>query len=608
MDQVTNEKDLAIVSWVMSRVTEWETHRRTNYDQKWEEYDRLVTGTWSSEDKGRESERSKLISPALAQAVETSTAELEEAIFGRDIWFDIADDVMDEDRSDMAELRVILAEDINRADMESEIRRTIYNGCVYGTGISKITVEDTTDLIPVADIDPLTGLGTTIVESRSRFLVSLRSINPYEFAIEPGARSIEEALGCAHIMSVPRNVVLTKQQRGIYKDGPLGSGTPTQRRHPLEVSSSNNSDNVRLIEYYGLVPKKLLAGAGSILSGDLDDLEMVEATVVIGNDTMLLRASESPMLMKDRPIVAYQHHTVNDSFWGKGIAKSGYNAQKALDSELRGRIDAMAMTIHPMIGVDATMIPRGFKPEIKPGKMWLSNGDPRSAFLPMTAGSVSPSTFSQSADLERMVTMATGVADNGAPSNVNAQNTTASGFSMANGGMVKRLKRSLRNIETQYLSKIIKKAAFRYMQFSPERYPVMDYQWKTLTGLGMIAREVEQQQLTQLLSLTPQDSPVFGVLLQGIVENSSLTNKLELTAALQQQLAPPPPEQVQQQQELQDKQVALQEEIARADIEEANSRAARNMADAEAKLRHAKVAEDNVEINEHSAITKSGGN
>ena len=52
-----------------------------------------------TEDKTRQTERSKIISPALQQAVESSVAELEEATFGRGKWFDIEDDVSGPTRS-----------------------------------------------------------------------------------------------------------------------------------------------------------------------------------------------------------------------------------------------------------------------------------------------------------------------------------------------------------------------------------------------------------------------------------------------------------------------------------------------------------------------------
>ena len=101
-------------SWVMERVNAWEDHRNTNYLDKWDEYYRIWRGIWSSEDKTRDSENSRLISPATQQAVESTVAELEEAIFGKEQWFDIRDDVNDKDQQDIQIIRKNLQEDLNQ--------------------------------------------------------------------------------------------------------------------------------------------------------------------------------------------------------------------------------------------------------------------------------------------------------------------------------------------------------------------------------------------------------------------------------------------------------------------------------------------------------------
>ena len=72
--------------------------------RKFDEYYRLWRGHWASEDKTRQSERSKIISPALQQAVESSVAELEEATFGRGKWFDIRDDAADTETADIQDV------------------------------------------------------------------------------------------------------------------------------------------------------------------------------------------------------------------------------------------------------------------------------------------------------------------------------------------------------------------------------------------------------------------------------------------------------------------------------------------------------------------------
>jgi hypothetical protein len=592
-------REQKLVSWIMDNVNRWEDYRKTNFDSIWDEHERMVEGKWAPNDKNRQSERSRLVTPAMAQAVESVTAEIEEAVFGRGtgVWFDVADDVVDEDKEDMGVLREMLREDVQMAKMHQEMRKTFWNGAVYGTGISKLIPEMKTELVPVPQIDPETGRGTTDVVEKQVFRVKLQAINPKEFAIDPAARNVDEALGCAHVMMKPRHTIVSKQRVGIYNNKFVGAYAAGSDDVNDDKTTNIMEDQVKVVEYYGKVPANLLGKGKTYEEGTLveqDNTEMVEAMVTIANDNVLLKAVLNPMVLKDRPIVAYQHETVNDCFWGRSVCMKGYNSQKALDAELRARIDAMALMIHPMVGINATMLPRGFKAEVRPGKTWLFNGSPRDAMMPFTLGDVNPSTFPQSADLERMVTMGTGAMDSAAPVTQNPRNQTASGMSMMTSQFVKRSKRSMRNVEEDYLDKIVHKTAWRYMQFDPQRYPVMDYKFKVVSGMGIMAREMEQGQLTQLLSVIPPDSPVFGVILEGIFENSSLTNKTKLQAALQQQLAGPSPEQIQAQQEAQ----ALQKRSIMADIKETESKVIKNLADAEAKA-------DNVEVAKLNAVSQA---
>ena len=89
------ESDKDLVEFVVSHTDRWRDWRDTNYLSDWKEYERIFRGIWSAEDKQRDSERSRIISPATQQAVETRHAEIVEAIFGNGEYFDIQDDVKD---------------------------------------------------------------------------------------------------------------------------------------------------------------------------------------------------------------------------------------------------------------------------------------------------------------------------------------------------------------------------------------------------------------------------------------------------------------------------------------------------------------------------------
>jgi hypothetical protein len=134
------------------------------------------------------------------------------------------------------------------------------------------------------------------------------------------------------------------------------------------------------------------------------------------------------------------------------------------------------------------------------------------------------------------------------------------------GAFVKRSKRSAVTIEQNLVVPMVRAMLYRYMQFDPQRYP-QDVNFKVNAAMGIMAREVETMQLTQLLGMMPQEvAPnVALAVTKGIVELSSVTNKAEIDAAIDQALQPPTEEQQQRAKELEDMQFAA----AKAELEAA---------------------------------------
>ena len=85
------------------------------------------------------------------------------------------------------------------------------------------------------------------------------------------------------------------------------------------------------------------------------------------------------------------------------------------------------------------------------------------------------------------------------------------------------------------------------MQFDSKRYP-QDVDFRVMGTLGIVARELEQNQLTQMLGLVPDESPPQLVLIKAIFDNSSSPYKAQINAAVDQMLQPPSEEEVAKQQ------------------------------------------------------------
>jgi len=538
----------SIEDWVMTKCDDWRDHYESNYSYRFDEYYRLWRGIWDVADSERASERSRIISPALQQAVESNVAELEEATFGRGKWFDVSDNVGDTDRNDVLFLRNKLTEDFEDCKVRKSVAECLINAAVFGTGIGEIVIEEMKEMAPATQ--PIMGgdlqaVGVTI---QDRVKVKLKPVMPQNFLIDPVATSVEDSMGVAIDEFVSMHQVEMLQEQGVYLNTYIGPAAPDTDLEPDQDLTVYHDNKVRLTKYYGLVPREMLDSAleedeeveVEVLTEEEAESRYVEAIVVIANGGVLLKAEANPYMMQDRPVVAFPWDVVPGRFWGRGVCEKGYNSQKALDTELRARIDALSLTIHPMMAIDATRLPRGAKPEIRPGKMILTSGDPREVLQPFNFGQVNQITFAQASALQQMVQQATGAVDSaGIAGQVNGE-ATAAGISMSLGAIIKRHKRTLINFQQSFLIPFVKKAAHRYMQFDPEGYPVADYKFNATSTLGIIAREYEVTQLVQLLQTMQQDSPLYATLVQSIIDNMNLSNREELLAAMQQAMQPNP--------------------------------------------------------------------
>jgi hypothetical protein len=398
-------------------------------------------------------------------------------------------------------------------------------------------------------------------------------------------------------------------EAGIYRKVNITTTGDDSDLEPTQEVSQYQDEKVLLLTYYGLVPREYLENLEE--NKEIVDLfpdnseaeeyaDLVEAIIVIANDGQLLKAEANPYMMKDRPVLTYQDDTVPNRLLGRGTVEKAFNMQKAIDAQTRSHLDSLALTTSPMIAMDATRLPRGMKFEVKPGKAILTNGAPSEILYPFKFGQTDPNNLATAKDFERMLLQATGTLDSqGMISNV-SRDGGQGGMSMAVASIIKKYKRTLVNFQEDFLIPFIKKAAFRYMQFDPERYPSVDMNFIPTATLGIIAREYEQQQFIGLLQTLGANTPVLPILLKGIIGNSSLSNRMELMAKLDEMMQPDP--QAQQMQQVQ-QQLAMQ--AAQAQIAVQTTQAEQNRAEATKLTVEAQLLPQEAQAKAMAAATKN---
>jgi len=576
-----------LCTWVMNRVKQWRDHRRSNYELLWDHYERLWRGLWAPEDKNRKSEKATMVTPALAEAVENIAAEVEEALWGRGDLFDMSGEVDDtpEMKAVTDKNKARLKEDLDRLDFRPANGEALINAAVYGSGIGEITITEfkIRDIVveTAAAMQGMQGVPPEMVVRVDKVrLASMQSVNPRNFLIDPIARSVDSALGVAIEEYVGAHVVRAGQKKGDYRDVEVGTAAgDTELGADRQLENEYVHDKVAIVRYYGLVPSHLLypkdqtvnlfpeneaealvealrdaeeqvqdlfpaeqdsAEAETAVSGEKSvepiDSDMVEAVVVIANDSVCLKAITTPYLMEDRPVVAFPWDIVPGRFWGRGVCEKGQVPQRVLDAEMRARLDALAYVSAPMMGMDASKLPRGFQLTVKPGKSVLTNGKPQDVLFPFHFGQLDQSTFQHSQQLDQMIQRATGSLDVISLASRAGGDARPGAVSMMLSGIVKRHKRTLMNFVERFYVPALRKIMWRNMQFAPQRYTPLNWTFNTASTMGILQREYEQASLVSLMQTMDPTSKEYKLLLMGVVSNTGLTKRVDIMKMIEQSI------------------------------------------------------------------------
>jgi len=601
----------SLVNFVMAHCDRWRDYKDVNYGEEWDEFERLYYGIWSDEDKTRDTERSKIISPAIRQAVENKTAEIIEATTGRGEFFDLKDDIADPEPMDVEMVKRQLHEDIKKHKGDKAWVEVNRNAEIFGVGFAEIQVKEVTEFIPATQ--PMPGMQAAaigVIEKPSTAIV-IKSIHPRNMLWDPNSDTIDEGLGVAVEEYTSLFKVVKGMEDGIYRKVDIGPEYTDTDLEPNQLDDVYRDGKVRILRYYGLVPRKYLETIekekGEVVSLFPDTSEgktyedLVEAIIVIANGSKLLKAEANPYMMKDRPIVSYTPERVAGRIVGMGTVQKGYNMQKAIDAQLRSHLDSLALTTAPMMAADATRLPRGVSYKVQPGKTLLTNGNPNEILFPFKFGSTDSGNIQTAKEFETMLLQATGTLDSQAMTrSVAAGEAGGASMSLAMSSIIKKNKQALMTFQDDFLIPLIKKIAHRYMQFDPDRYPSRDFTFVPASTLGMVAREYEQQQFIGLLQTLGPDSPVLPLVLKGIVKGSSLSNKEELAASLEQMNQPTP-----EQQQMAQVQAEMQMRLMAAQVAKTEAEAQEAAANAQKAVVEAQMAPEETRAKVISAISKN---
>ena len=216
-----------------------------------------------------------------------------------------SDDVRDINNNplDVELIKTQLMEDFKIDKIRKAIDQIELMAEIYGTGIGEITV--VTDKMFVPATEPIPGQMTQAaigVREKNRVGVKIVPVNPKNFLFDPNGTSIDDCMGVAVEKYISIHKIVKGQEEGIYRKVALGTDSEDTKLEPTQEITQYQDDKVRLLTYYGLVPREMLSKSGD--NKDIVDLfpedsvqdeysDMVEAIVVIAKDRKITRLNSS---------------------------------------------------------------------------------------------------------------------------------------------------------------------------------------------------------------------------------------------------------------------------------------------------------------------------
>lgn len=413
-------KNDPLAAYVQGKYQAWKSGRN-QLEQRWLEFYRIYRCQPDGQDATRKSERSKLKMPATKEAINNFVFSVSAILFGADPWFDLSPMSPASRRPSVLKhyIRWMLAKE----RFEEKVRTMLTEMGTYGTAIARIRpVKDVLKQVArrqVQPTDPMTGQVLDTLEYVARYETDyihprFDPVSIFNFFTNPTADDIQTAEGIIVESYLHRGQLEAMLKEGTIDRLPTMVATGTgagpaidqsdsfyRRLASTGLTPSYDSDRYKVLEWHGYIPESV--------TKDLEGQTPGEKIVYCCNGERLNDDTEPPMMHAERPFVVGRFEKVPGEFYGMGIAESAHGPQKALDATIRARIDNLAISLNQMFAVNRRKLADGQNYDAYPGKVWLTEGDPREAIVPFVVPDVTGSTYQAAAEYERAIQAAHGV-------------------------------------------------------------------------------------------------------------------------------------------------------------------------------------------------------
>ena len=401
----------------------------------------------------------------------------------------------------------LIHDQIEESNGSSEIRNSLFEASLFGTGIIKGPFNFSKTLNRwEEDTDGNRSYNPLVVRVPRIEFVSI-----WDFFPDPNATNIAE---CEYIFH--RHKMNRTQLRSLAK---LPYFDKDAIRESLEIgpdyiekdyetalkddhrTEANGAEQFEVLEYWGVMDAEYARQVGMDIPDEIDNLDEVQINAWICNGKML-RSVINPFTPFRLPYHSFPYERNPYSFFGIGVAENMDDSQKIMNGHARMAIDNLALSGSVVFDVDETALVGGQSMEIYPGKIFR-----RQAGVPGQAinGIKFPNTTQENLQMfdkfRQLADEQTGIPSySHGQTGVQSMTRTASGMSMLLGAASLNIKTVIKNLD-DFLLKPMGESYFQWnMQFLETQLGIKgDLEVKATGTNSLMQKEVRSQRLTMFL-------------------------------------------------------------------------------------------------------------
>lgn len=538
---LTNEaSDIALSSYVKDIFETFKSARRT-FEDTWMECHYNYLGQYQENIKWKESEgkgtRSKIFIKLTTLKCNTAHSKIIDAMYsGRDnvpfeaipvmteelgIPKDIADDISNK-------FKQKLKDHFKLIELEETIDTAVLEMAILGTAVLKGPIIDVKRR-PAMKMRTISGIPLNEIDSQANpfELTNSEEVVPiidhiplWEYYVDPNAKTPEESIGEIQFKRIlPAQFRKLAYQGGYNKDLVLEAARRATSRDEHDLRYIQLGDNymgengekdirVSVLEYWGLVPVRMLREAGCDLPPDTLEEDSIEGLVVLAADGIVIKACVNPL--GRRPFYVAPYKKRPHVIYGQGVAEMMRDSQKMVNSSARLIIDNKALSGNGLIGINIDRIntKRTGNLSVYPGKTFYVKGSfaPREAIDSISFPDITMGLQQLMEMFERFSDEETGIPKYTSGQQDSFMNKTATGISMLLTQANINLKTVMKNIDNFWIEPIVEAFHDWFMVMDESNDRKIPLKIKATGTDSLMAKEIKLENYMKFMQITSNPS------------------------------------------------------------------------------------------------------